>query len=272
VRAEEAGGVISKTFQAINKAVKLGGSGLRQLEKITGESGAALQKQFGEDAIGVFQKFIVGLQRMSGENKILSSELKILGIEGLRVQKVLPPLAANASEFARALGLANAEVENATALNIEFNRALESGESQAQLLTNAVEGLQREIGDKLVRVLKIAGPPLISFIQGLTETKVETFARTTDDVKILVKEIEVFRNKITALQGDLSLSESLAIGPDPRRIAALTEKDLLEGLKVLQQRISAIKTHEAQKSLEELQEQLISLSEKSLDAEPLLEG
>jgi len=221
VRAEEAGGVISKTFLAISKAVALGGKKFEQLEKITGESGDALRKQFGEEPIQLFQKFVVGLERMRKEGKILNTELKELGIAGLRVDKVLPPLAANAGEFARALALANAEVQNATALNNEFNRSLKTGESQVQLLDNAVEKLQRQIGDNLVSALKDGAPLLLSLVQRLSETRFEAFAKGTEDVQELTE-------AIAQLTANIDRANANKFAP-----TALIEEHLLMILKLL---------------------------------------
>ena len=90
VRAEEAGGVITKSFIAIEEAVKGGGKSLEQLEKITGLTGAEIQKQFGEKPIELFRNFAAGLGRIKEANGNVNAELEKFGLSGIRISKVLP--------------------------------------------------------------------------------------------------------------------------------------------------------------------------------------
>lgn len=260
VRAEEAGTVVSKSLLAIQSAVNKGGDELRQLEKITGKTGAELKKQFKEDAVGVFNSFLEGLQKLEGKNADLAKELAAVGIEGIRVNKVLPNLARNFDELQRAQRLANAEMENATALNDEFNKALDSTEAQSQLLSNAVERLQRKIGDGLTGAFKAATPLLIEFISGLTESRTETFARNTEDVKTLTKELELLRNKLVAVKADGEISFFEA---DP--------KDLERDINAIQNRINELDTKAAQDQIKLLQNQLINLRDTKVEL-PIFEG
>lgn len=254
VRAEEAGGVISKSFLAIENAVKLGGKNLKQLERITGDTGEELKKQFGEDAIGVFQKFVLGLERLGKEGAIVKNELETLGITGIRVQKVLPVLASNSDEFARALGLANTEVKNATALNKEFDAALDDTSSQTQLLENAVERLQRKVGDDLTGAFKIVNPLLIEFLNQLAESRTETFARNAEDVTVLSRELGILQRKLAAIKEDGVVSFFEA-DPD----------DLIRDIVAIQARISSLNTTDATQQLEVLEKQLTSLQGRDFE-------
>lgn len=245
VRAEEAGTTVSKSLLAIETAVKNGGAELKQLERITGQTGDELKKQFAEDAPAVFSSFVKGLNRLKGENAIIANELAAVGIEGIRVNKVLPTLASNYDELQRAIGIASFETKNASALNNEFNRALESSESQVQLLENAYDKLSRRIGENFTSALKKASPLLIDFISGLAETDAETFARQTNDAQKLSKELEILKNKIEAINADGKVSFFEA---DPVQLA--------QDITAIQAKLDQVNTAAAREQLEALQNEL----------------
>jgi TP901 family phage tail tape measure protein len=248
VRAEEGGSAIGKTFRAIELAVGQGGRALTELSKITGLSGDQLRKQFGESAIGVFQKFLVGLNEAEKSGKNLSVELKRLGLEGETIQKVIPSLSSNYSELARAIDLANAETKNATALNQEFARFATSTESKTQLLANAFEKLQRNIGEKFAGALNKTTPLLADFIGRIGEDQVTAFARSATSVEKLRKEVEIYQKKLQAIQADGKVD---FFEEDPEEVA--------RRITVLNARISELSATSAQEELKKLNDQLIAL-------------
>ena len=139
VRAEEAGTVVGKTFRSIQNAIDNGGKSLKALEEITGTTGAVLKKEFGENAVQVLQKFLQGTQRLSQEGASLSQEFERIGLTGERVQKVIPTLAANYGELERAIQTYNEGSRDATALNEEFEKSIDTTSNKIQLLKNALQ-------------------------------------------------------------------------------------------------------------------------------------
>jgi TP901 family phage tail tape measure protein len=254
VRAEEAGSAVGKTFRAIEEAVSNGGRALQQLSKITGLSADELRKQFGEDAVGVFQKFLVGLDNAKKGGAVLAQELKKLGLEGETIQKVIPTLSSNYEELTRALSLANAETKNATALNKEFARFAQSTESTTQLLANAFEKLQRNIGEKFAPAIKAAAPAIADFISRIGEDSVDAFARNTTSVEKLRKEVEIYQNKLKQIQADGVIS---FFEDDP--------EDVAKKINTLNGRIQELSATGATDQLKALEDQL-----KALDAQAQL--
>jgi TP901 family phage tail tape measure protein len=252
VRAEEGGSAIGKSFRAIEAAIAGGGIALQKLSELTGLSGAELKKQFGDDAVGVFQKFLVGLNNAGKSGKVLAFELEKLGLSGETILKVIPTLASSNEELARALGLANAEMKNATALNKEFAKFAESTESKTQILANAFEKLSRNIGEKFAVVLNAATPALAKFISGIGEDSVVAFARNATSVDKLRKEIALYQKQLQDVQADGKVS-LLEANPEliASRIAILTGR--------LTELSSSVNTD----SLAELEARLKSLNESA---------
>lgn len=214
VRAEEAGGVLSKTFVAINNSISSGGKSLEKLSELTGKSGEEIRKQFGENAIGFFRDFVNSLNNVEGglasSNKVLES----LGISGIRVQKVIPVLAQNIGEFDRALNLSNGEVRNAIALNEEFEKSLKSTTSNTQLLNNALERARIRIGDQLAGAFNKVAPLITEYVDKIGKSQLELFAENVDDVEKLNEVLEILRQRVkTVKENPLNLPEFLLADP-----------------------------------------------------------
>lgn len=252
VRAEEAGSAVGKSFRAIELAVGSGGKALEQLSKITGLSGEELRKQFGENALGVFQKFLIGLNDAEKSGKNLTQELKKLGLEGETIAKVIPTLATNHTELARAIALSSEETKNATALNKEFARFATSTESTTQLLANAFEKLQRNIGEKFAPAIKATAPVLASFIAGIGEDKVEAFARSATSIELVRKELNLYQAKLKQINADGVVS---FFEEDPEEVAR--KIDVLSG------RLQELSNTTASDEIKKLEEQLKALDEQA---------
>ena len=252
VRAEEGGSAIGKSFRAIEAAIANGGRALEKLSELTGISAGELKKQFGEDAVGVFQKFLVGLNNAGKSGKVLAFELEKLGLSGETIQKVIPTLASSHEELARALGLANGEMRNATALNKEFAKFAESTESKTQILANAFEKLSRNIGEKFAVVLNAATPALAKFISGIGEDSVSAFARNATSVEKLRKEIALYQKQLQDVQADGKVS---ILEANPEQIA--------DRIAILTGRLTELSGSVNTDSLAKLEAQLKSLNESA---------
>jgi len=154
IQAQLGGSVVGKSFREIDAAVRTGGKSLDAFAKITGLTGAELKQTFEEDSTKAFQLFIEGLGRISEEGGSVSLALEEVGLKGDEVNKVLPVLAKNSDLVASALAVANKEVENATALNDEAEKAFATLGAEKEKLTNTVINLATELGTELAPTIK----------------------------------------------------------------------------------------------------------------------
>ena len=251
VRAEEAGGVLSKAFIKIDDAIRAGGGSLRQLEKITGLTGDQIKKQFSEDAIGLFRNFSAGLGRIAEEGGSVTTELAALDIKGIRVSKLLPVLAKNTSEFDRALKLARNEVSGVSnALEDEFKKGLESSISQTTLFENAVERARIRLGEKFAVALDVVLPSLTNFVDGLGDANAfyRNLAKDTDNIDKLNEQIKLLEKQLDGL-ADSPLPEFLQI--DPKEQAA--------NIQILKDRVQELNKEAASDNLNKLKNELAAL-------------
>lgn len=209
VRAEEAGGVLSKTFVAIQDSITKGGKRMQELSRLTGIAANNLRGAFAEDALGVFQKLLDGISKAGPD---ASRQLEKIGLSGIRVSKVLPTLARNSDEFQRALNLANVEMKNATALNEEFAKSLKSSDSQVQLFRNELDLLAQDVGETLAPLFNSVAKSARAFIQELrNDAPKKTFAELSDEAQRLNKEIsELSGTASFDLSEQLKLEEAKA--------------------------------------------------------------
>ena len=259
VRAEEAGGVLSKSFVAINQAVNEGGKNLQKLEEITGKSGDEIRKQFGKDAIGFFRDFVGSLNNVEGGIANSGKALESLGITGIRVQKVIPVLAQNIGEFDRALGLMNTELQDSTALQTEFEKSMESSASKTQLLENAVERARVRLGEKLASAFEKVAPFITDYVDKIGKADIEIFAESTEDVAKLTKELRIYENQLNAIANS-PLPDFLLADPS----------ETSDKIKVLKDRISELNEETSKNTLASLRAELKELDAQAKNADPIL--
>lgn len=162
IRAESGGSAVGRSFQAIDKAIREGGSSLRTLEKLTGQTGEQLRVAFEEDATEVFRQFIKGISRITEQGGSAAKTLNTMGLSGQELLKVIPPLAQNADLLGDSLRLANRELRNSTALNKEASTAFDTLNSDLIRAGNVIDDLQ-------VNIVKALAPS----IRGVTKDFIE---------------------------------------------------------------------------------------------------
>jgi len=145
VQAQLGGSAVGKTLRTIDRLVKKGGSGLKKVAKIAKVSGEEFKEAFSEDKLTGLNIFLKGLKE-DGDDAALS--LETIGLKGDEINKVLPVLAANYDEYARALEVANNETKNATALNNEAAAAFDTLNSDFQLFQNSIGRAAVTLGEK----------------------------------------------------------------------------------------------------------------------------
>jgi TP901 family phage tail tape measure protein len=153
-QAQLSGSVLGRVFREIESAVRNGGDQLAALERITGESGEALRKQFGNDSVSVFVKFVNGLSKIQKSGRSVADAMSELNLNGDEVNKILPVMASRADLVGKALAVANQEFQKNTALNIESGRANEALAAEWSKLGNAIQNAASDLGETLSPALK----------------------------------------------------------------------------------------------------------------------
>lgn len=173
IRAELAGSSMGRSLRAIDAAIREGGDRMASLEKITGESAENITKTFRESAVGGLSLFLDGLKRVSDAGGDTTAALDSLGLQGEEVLKVIPALALNSDELARALELANEQVRDATALNQEADRGFDTLGAQTERFGNAIDALQislKSSNGALKSIATFAGDVVFALAGVKTET------------------------------------------------------------------------------------------------------
>ncbi len=143
VQAEAGGTAIGQAFSGINNAVAAGGPALEEFAAALGLNGDMLAQLYRDDKIAGFQYFLEQVGQL-GDGAGLA--LENAGLGGIRLAQAIIPLSNNTEIFAKTLGLANAEVENATALNVEAEATYETLDSKIKLLGNNLTALALAFG------------------------------------------------------------------------------------------------------------------------------
>jgi len=268
VRAEEAGGVLTKTFQGINNAIESGGKSMQILERITGMTGDQIKKQFGDEPTKLFRNFVAGLDGIKQSGGNIVNTLAQLDIKGIRVAKVLPVLASNTSEFDRALSLANKELENATALNDEFSKSLETTDSRIKLFQNAFSNLTRSLVGELAPSFNIVLSTYTAFLEKLNAStplekanaELKGLSSTAEDVANTTKIVNNFLGGSDGLFPNIvKLNSALA----DNRLGRLNEE-----LDVTREKLDSLQGIDPAKAIKDVEAQLESL--KASNDDPLL--
>ena len=176
-RAESAGSVVGRSFDAINQAIKGGGEQAKLLSKLTGISGADLEKTFKKDATLVFQKFVEGLAKVEKGGGNMIKVLKQFRLEGVRINDVLGTLVKRPEVLAENLERSAKAFKKNTALQKEFEIQTDSFNSEMLILTNTFTSLLRLIGKELA--------PAVSFF-GKIFKAIFDFLRNNPTIRTLV--------------------------------------------------------------------------------------
>ncbi len=179
IQAQLGGSVVGKAMLKINEAIDAGGESMKLLSELTGIAGDDLKQTFEEDAAGVFQKFTEGLGGLEGGTSAIFKALGKFKLKGDEVNKVIPVLAKNSQLLGKAFSMASAEVKNATALNIEAEKAYATLGSKVEILKNSAVNLAVKIGEDLapsVTELVEGATALIKGFQGLDKEVVNNLS------------------------------------------------------------------------------------------------
>lgn len=155
VEAELGGSVIGRAFSEIDASIREGGESILTLSRLTGVAKEDLKEAFGNDAVGLFLKFVKGLDEVKNSGGDVSKIMGDLNLSGLGIMQVLPTLAKGHLELEEALNLANSEIKNAVALNKEFAAQQQGAGVELAKINAKITNTTSVIGERFVPALKL---------------------------------------------------------------------------------------------------------------------
>ncbi|PCI51911.1 MAG: phage tail tape measure protein [Alphaproteobacteria bacterium] len=154
IQAELSGSTITRSFLAMDDAIAKGGEKLRLLSELTGIAGDDLEQAFGDNAVAVFEKFLIGLNRVDQSGGRISETLAKFGLSSVRTLKTLPVMAKRVDDVSEALALSSKEFVKNTALNKEAAAAYDTLGSEGKILSNTMSSLSRGFAEGFSDELK----------------------------------------------------------------------------------------------------------------------
>ncbi|GAB0151741.1 phage tail tape measure protein [Marinobacterium sp. BA1] len=146
MQAEGASTVIGRTFRFLDDAVKGGGKGMEDLQRVTGMTAKQIEQAFGQDKVGLFTNFVAGIGRMQDGGETLNGILDDMGIKS--------------DENARILGLMSQRYTTLTE-NVETaNRAFAEGDAHFEEMAKkeaALSSSMQRLQNQIQRVASVVG-------------------------------------------------------------------------------------------------------------------
>jgi TP901 family phage tail tape measure protein len=146
MQAEGASTVIGRTFRFLDDAVKGGGKGMEDLQRVTGMTAKQIEQAFGQDKVGLFTNFVAGIGRMQDGGETLNGILDDMGIKS--------------DENARILGLMSQRYTTLTE-NVETaNRAFAEGDAHFEEMAKkeaALSSSMQRLQNQIKRVASVVG-------------------------------------------------------------------------------------------------------------------
>ncbi len=164
INAEIGGTAVGRTMDAIDKAIRKPGPEMEILKKLTGQTAEEIAGLFKTDPTAQFARFIGGLNAAGQAGEDVKGVLEALGLQDIRIARVLPTLGGSYGELAAAIQKAREEGERQQALNAESARAFETLASKSQMAKNVI-GL---MSDGAVRPATTLMKGLLDVIRGVS--------------------------------------------------------------------------------------------------------
>lgn len=137
LEAEISSGIVARVMGEMSNAVASGNEKLSKFAEIAGYTADEFRAKFGKDAVGAFIDFLEGMGKVEGGTTGVTSALKELGLQNIRVQRGVGALSQNIDILKSSLNTAEKSFRENIALEKEFSIAASSLISQLKLLRNA---------------------------------------------------------------------------------------------------------------------------------------
>lgn len=168
-QSEISGSQIGFLFGEITKALNSGGPKLAEFARITGKTTEELGDLINTNPTEILLSLTDGLRSLSGSAQETEQALSDLGLNNLRIKKVLPSLVKNYDNFRSALKQTNEEYKNNNELNKVSGRAFDTLSSKSKILGNTVLNIGDNLLKSLVPALKVTVDGLVVILKPLTE-------------------------------------------------------------------------------------------------------
>lgn len=178
---EAGGSAISRAFIEMSSAVSKGGKDLQGFAQVAGVSAQSFSREWEQDPARAMTRFISGLGRMKKEGGDAIETLEELGLSDIRVRRALLGLAGRPKELAKALGISEKAWKENTAAQDEYNKKVQTTESQIGILKNRMTELMRGIGDDLKPAVDVGVKGLSGIFDGLN-TQMQQSRRDMDQM------------------------------------------------------------------------------------------
>jgi TP901 family phage tail tape measure protein len=129
VHAELASSTTLRLMLALDQAIRRNGEELEVLSDLLGQTGEQLEAAFAEAPVKVMRDFLASLNQVQLSGGDVVAVMEQLGLEGVRVNRVLPTLVSAIGNLDKNLNSAYTQLDKGNALLIENERYLRSAEA-----------------------------------------------------------------------------------------------------------------------------------------------
>ena len=182
VRAELGGTAMSRFLVAVSMAARTGGAELNTIARVAGMTANQFKDAFEDDAALAVAAFLKGLNQMKEDGEDVFAIMEKLGLNAVRVRDVLLRSSQAAPEFFKAIDLARAQEDLSdaeNALEVEFQKRVETATSRVVLMNNAINDLRISLGEAFLPAVKnvadVIGGLTNAYNQGSTAVKLFVF-------------------------------------------------------------------------------------------------
>jgi len=168
INAEAGGSSMSKLISEMQTAVEVGGEGLQAFADVAGMTVQQFADEWGTNAVGALQAFIVGLNDVERNGKSMSVILQDLDLDDIRMSNMLKALAQGSDVMTSAVSRANTAWQENTALTNEAEKRYSTLESKMQIMQNAANDLKISVGDSLTPAMGLAADAATGLMEGLS--------------------------------------------------------------------------------------------------------
>ena len=203
LRAELAGGSISRAFVALENLPQLGGEKAKELAKLMDLPLDEISKSFENDA---YSTFITFLTKITEKGKEAGISLQKMGLGGVENLKVIPVLAAQLKLLEEKVNTTNEGYFEQVSLLRESNAAWDTHEGRVKKATNVYKQFLRQLGEESAIRLKPLLEAATEYLNTIQEVRDENDKFANLSTKESIRELE--RLRVEVERTDKSFEES----------------------------------------------------------------
>jgi TP901 family phage tail tape measure protein len=160
----ESTGLTKTQLEQLAESVNDSGQRMALFAETAGKSAQEFAEAWREDPAVAFEQFVLGLERVQAEGRSMGTLLDDLGLKGVRIADIMGRGALASDKLSGSIQRGLKSFSEAIALNVEFEKRLQTLASQIQLLINDLTELAIVIGEKITPVLKELIPLVRDFV------------------------------------------------------------------------------------------------------------